>query len=82
LPSHDRVIINPGGATPLNLSFEEKRHTSHHYGHGHEPSTGAHGGYGASGVLPYGGGRHVGHRSARPGRADMLGGGRSGHGRR
>ena len=29
LPSHDRVIIDPGGATPLNLTFEERRSVSH-----------------------------------------------------
>lgn len=80
LPSHDRVIINPGGATPLHLSFEEKRHVSHNYGS--SPSYAPESSYGASGVLPYGGGRHVGHRTARPGRSDMLGGGHRGHGRR
>ncbi len=31
LPSHDRVIINPGGATPLNLGIEERRSVSHNY---------------------------------------------------
>jgi|LNFM01.1.fsa_nt_gb hypothetical protein len=80
LPSHDRVIINPGGATPLHLSFEEKRHETHNYGSA--PSYAPHGGYGASGVLPYGGGRHIGHRSAEPRRSDAFGGGRSSHGRR
>lgn len=29
LPPHDRVIINPEGKTPLTLSFNEHRHTSH-----------------------------------------------------
>jgi hypothetical protein len=31
LPPHDRVIINPGGRTPLNLSYEEQRSVSHNY---------------------------------------------------
>ena len=31
LPSHDRVIINPGGVTPLNLNYEQKRSETHNY---------------------------------------------------
>ena len=34
LPPHGRVIINPGGVTPLNLSYEESRSISHNYNHG------------------------------------------------
>jgi hypothetical protein len=36
LPPHDRVIINPGGTTPLNLGIEEHRSISHnhYYDHG------------------------------------------------
>ncbi|MDX2159168.1 MAG: hypothetical protein SFW09_21905 [Hyphomicrobiaceae bacterium] len=33
LPPHGRVIINPGGATPLNLNYEEHRSVSHSYTH-------------------------------------------------
>lgn len=29
LPPHDRIIINPAGRTPLNLSYEERRSVSH-----------------------------------------------------
>jgi hypothetical protein len=31
LPAHNRVIINPGGLTPLSLSYEEYRSVSHNY---------------------------------------------------
>jgi len=34
LPPHERVIINPNGATPLSLNFEEKRSISHNYHYG------------------------------------------------
>lgn len=44
LPYHSRVIINPGGLTPLSLGFEEHR--------------GGHGGYGGYGG--YGGGHGYG----------------------
>ncbi len=56
LPSHDRVIINPGGATPLNLTFEERRSVSHN--HTQQANTGGDGYASSNGV--YGGG--YGHR--------------------
>jgi hypothetical protein len=64
LPPHDRVIINPGGRTNLNLTSEEHRSTSHNYFYGRPgavvaPSgdfTGAGPGY-----FPYGS-RHIGPR--------------------
>jgi hypothetical protein len=31
LPPHGRVIINPGGTTPINLGIEEHRSVSHNY---------------------------------------------------
>ena len=31
LPSHDRVIINPGGRTPLNLAYEQHHSTSENF---------------------------------------------------
>lgn len=34
LPPHGRIIINPGGATPLNLSYEERRAVTHNYHYG------------------------------------------------
>lgn len=63
LPSHDRVIINPGGVTPLNLTLEERRSVSHNYVHGQ----GGGSGYGAPVVVnggvvggPYAYGPHRG----------------------
>ena len=40
LPPHDRIIINPNGRTPLNLSYEEHKSVSHNYhqGAGNDPS--------------------------------------------
>lgn len=67
LPSHDRVIINPGGRANLNLTTEERRSTSHNYYYGRSgaaapPSDGAaDAGYVSSG--PYGP-RHSGSRGA------------------
>lgn len=51
LPSHDRVIINPGGATPLNLTFEERRSVSHttNSGGSHEQTAESGGGYSIEG---------------------------------
>jgi len=31
LPPHSKVVINPGGKTPVNLGFEESRWTSYNY---------------------------------------------------
>ncbi len=63
LPSHDRVIINPGGRTSLNLSIEEHRSTSHNYNYDRVvpvPVPSADGSAGA--YLPYGPRIHGGHR--------------------
>ena len=70
LPRHDRVIINPGGMTPLSLSYSESRNYSfnEYVGGGHP--TGSYGPayYGAAGnILPHR--RH--HR--RPGHSHGLG---------
>jgi hypothetical protein len=55
LPPHDRVIINPGGRTPLNLTYEEYRSVSHNYnyaeGNAPEGAGAVYPGYGAYG--PY-----------------------------
>lgn len=32
LPPHQRVIINPNGAAPVSLGFEEKRTVKHTHG--------------------------------------------------
>ncbi|MGE0698175.1 MAG: hypothetical protein AB7O57_03690 [Hyphomicrobiaceae bacterium] len=60
LPPHDRVIINPGGATPLSLSYEERRSVSHNYNYSQSDTGGpvAVGGYGG-GI--YGSGHAGGH---------------------
>lgn len=56
LPPHDRVIINPGNRTPLNLTIKdvnEKRYIESHNTtvHKHEGGSGSTGGY--IGGLPY-----------------------------
>lgn len=60
LPSHDRVIINPGGRTPLSLGFEERRSYNYHnysgYGGAADP---------AYGYAPYYGGPVAGPTGAR-----------------
>ncbi len=79
LPPHQRVIINPGGATPLSLGFEEKRSVSHNYHYGDAGSaapTYAGGGYAG---LPYHGRKlHRGGPHHRSGR--FLHGSGRGHG--
>jgi len=40
LPPHERVIINPNGAAPLSLGFEEKRSISHNYHYGDRADAG------------------------------------------
>jgi hypothetical protein len=69
LPSHDRVIINPGGKTPLSLGFYESRNYSfnEYVGGGRDVVQQAPGYYGYGGIAPRG--RHGHH-------------GRHGHGRR
>lgn len=67
LPPHDRVVINPGGRTNLNLSLEEHRSTSHNYNYDRSartaPAAAADGSAGA--YLPYGPRIHSGHHGAR-----------------
>ena len=61
LPRHDRVIINPGGQTPLSLSYSESRNYSFNEFVGGGHSAGSYGPayYGASGnVLPRAHHRH------------------------
>jgi hypothetical protein len=36
LPPHSKVIINPGGKTPVSLGFEENRIISHNYDYNYE----------------------------------------------
>lgn len=35
LPPHSKVIINPGGLTPIHLGIEESRSTSHNHYYDH-----------------------------------------------
>ena len=53
LPPHERVIINPGGRTPLNLSFEPPAQQGG--GNGGGPGGGGNG-YGGNGSNGYGNG--------------------------
>jgi hypothetical protein len=56
LPRHDRVIINPGGMTPLSLSYSESRNYSFNEYVGGEHPAGSYGPayYGAAGnILPH-----------------------------
>ncbi len=61
LPSHDRVIINPGGKTPLSLGFYESRNYSfnEYVGGGRDVVQQAPGYYGSGGFAPRG--RHGRH---------------------
>lgn len=72
LPPHERVIINPHGATPLSLGFEEKRSVSHNYHYGETSSAGAPvyaGGVDGGWAVPRRGhkGHHGGHGHGRSG---------------
>lgn len=62
LPPHSKVIINPGGTTPLYLGHEEHRSTSHNYNYNYDQSSNAadHGSYGGTN---YGGGFDAGRRA-------------------
>lgn len=56
LPRHDRVIINPGGQTPLSLSYSESRNYSFNefVGGGHSAGNYGPAYYGAAGnILPH-----------------------------
>ncbi|MBX9588972.1 MAG: hypothetical protein K2X43_06695 [Hyphomonadaceae bacterium] len=74
LPRHDRVIINPGGRTPLSLSYAESRNTSYYEGNGARPPVeqrydpgddGYYGGFVSDGRhRRHGHGRGHGHRPA------------------
>jgi hypothetical protein len=64
LPSDQRVIINPNGATPLSLGFEEKNIVSHNYHYGDRGTSSA----SASASADGGGGGFVASGSGRKGR--------------
>ena len=71
LPPHSKIIINPGGTTPINLGIEENRSTSHNhfYDHsarqGHPSRESAPALYG--GPAPHGHHPHYGARRFAPG---------------
>ena len=77
LPRHDRIIINPGGQTPLSLSYSESRNYSFNQYSGNGGASAPYyvpddyGGYGN--IVPHR--RHHG-RGGRGGRSHGLGGGR------
>jgi hypothetical protein len=84
LPPHQRVIINPGGATPLSLGFEEKRSVSHNYYYGDTGSASPAYAGGSYGGLPYYGrklhrGGHDRSGTFLHGRSRGHGGGHGGH---
>jgi hypothetical protein len=67
LPPHDRVIINPGGQTPLSLGYYESQSYSFNQftGDGTAPRVYAPSYYGSGGFVP---GRHHRHRGHGHGR--------------
>ena len=77
LPRHDRVIINPGGQTPLSLGYYKLRNYSFNQFAGDGHSAGSYGPtyYGGFGnVLPRGRHHgHHGHHRLRPALTDPLG---------
>ncbi|MEL6374071.1 MAG: hypothetical protein AAFR04_08885 [Pseudomonadota bacterium] len=74
LPPTKRVIINPGGRTPLSLSFEDVEHRTYNQSHNYNYNyNGGAGGYGPGGVV--GGFGHAGKfgRNGRFGRFGKFG---------
>ncbi len=73
LPPHERIIINPGGATPLHLGYQQHRTVSNSYSENHHR-------YGGPALAPsYGGGWGVPVGSRR-GHGHRHGHGQGGHG--
>jgi hypothetical protein len=91
LPGHDRVIINPGGKTPLHLGYEQVTVDERNYNYNYDSGPGYYDAptYGYGGYWGYGRGWKGKHRGfGRPGfknrgfgpRGLMNRGGRSGLG--
>jgi hypothetical protein len=79
LPPHERVIINPNGAAPLSLGFEEKRSISHNYFYGDGSNAGGPVYAGAPAGLWAPGFGRKGHHGRRHHGGGLLHGGK-GHG--
>lgn len=81
LPNTDRVIINPGGQTPLSLGFNEtyvnERNYNYNYNSTETDSSGRGVPYGVGGFYGYGHGK--GHHGGRNG-GQHYGGGMPGRG--
>lgn len=86
LPNTDRVIINPGGQTPLALGFNEtyvnerRYNYNYNYGSDGESSSSRGGGVYGGGYYGYGPGYGYGHRGHHGG--GHYGGGMPGRGHR
>jgi hypothetical protein len=78
LPRHDRVIINPGGKTPLSLEFNESNNNFFNNGAGDNVTNNFGGGSGTADIGTFDRFRHArGHRAFR-----QFGQGHRGHFRR
>ena len=69
LPPHSKVIINPGGATPLHVGQQEYRATTHNYNYNYDQGGNDRGpayndGYNSYGVGGFGRGNRVQRRHA------------------
>jgi len=76
LPTQRHVIINPGGQTPLNLSYNDTRVTEHSTStnHNYNYDSGAGGGYYGGSFGGYGFGGFGGHGKAGFNRGGGVGG--------
>ncbi|MFN3868462.1 MAG: hypothetical protein ACK4MF_05285 [Hyphomicrobiaceae bacterium] len=84
LPNTERVIINPGGQTPLALGFNEtyvnERRYNYNYNYGSDGESSSRGGTYGGGYYGYGPGYGYGHQGPRGG--GHYGGGMPGRGHR
>lgn len=68
LPPTSKMIINPGGKTPLNLSFEEHRNVTHNHNHNQQGDDN-HGNGNGQGAMGLAGG-FVGDESGKKGHGE------------
>jgi len=64
LPPHSKVVINPGGRTPLNLTYEERKSVSYNYTDAYIRTDAPGGAYGAVQGGYYSG--YSGHHHSKP----------------